>query len=522
MEWEQDEILRPLFGWKRWDGTAALSQAWIEVPRKNDKTTLAAGIALYLTFADGEPGAEVYARRPIATRRGSASASQRRWSRARRRSPRALRDLYALDRRPATFSKYKVLSADAFTKHGLNAHGIVVDEVHAQKTRELIDVLHTSTGSRRQPLEVYITTAGHDRHSIAYEMHEHALRVLEDPTRSTRRCSSSSMRRDPTDDWKEPEATWRKANPGLGRSKKWDYMRAECNRAIQIPGYENTFKRLDLNIWTEQASRWLPMEKWDLCVGPIADPLKLRDAMRGQNAGAVWTWRIRSTSTLSSSFSAGQDAPRPRPVFLDPGGAAARARARSTAFPGRSGSRPASSRSCRARFRLRHDPLRYRGARQDLPARGDRDRPLERAADRDAARERPAARAAKARAISSGAFRLGVGQGYASMTTPCKALEAAVVGLRLEHGAHPVLRWMASNVAAQRDAADNIKPDKEASAEKIDGISAVARRPARALVHQPQGLDRRLAKQSRNGRLGDAFDRSPPARASKFFAFATC
>jgi phage terminase large subunit-like protein len=86
----------------------------------------------------------------------------------------------------------------------------------------------------------------------------------------------------PSDGRLESEETWRKANPGLGRSKKLEYMRAECNRAIQIPGYENTFKRLDLNIWTEQASRWLPMEKWDLCVGPIDDPLKLRDAMRGQ------------------------------------------------------------------------------------------------------------------------------------------------------------------------------------------------------------------------------------------------
>jgi phage terminase large subunit-like protein len=84
-------------------------------------------------------------------------------------------------------------------------------------------------------------------------------------------------------------------------------------------------------------------------------------------------------------------------------------------------------------------------------------------------------------------FVFGVGQGFASMTTPCKALEAAVVGQRLEHGAHPILRWMASNVAAQRDAADNIKPDKEASAEKIDGISAIARRPGARAVHQPEG-----------------------------------
>ena len=160
-----------------------------------------------------------------------------------------------------------MLSADAYTKHGLNASGIVVDEVHAQKNRELIDVLTTSVGSRRQPIEVYITTAGYDRQSICYELHDYALRVIngviEDPAFLAVIYAASEE-----DDWTD-EKVWAQCNPGLGHSLKLDYLRAECEKAKAIPAYENTFKRLHLNIWTEQESRWLQLETWDACAAAV-------------------------------------------------------------------------------------------------------------------------------------------------------------------------------------------------------------------------------------------------------------
>lgn len=486
MPWEREEILRPLFGWKRWDGLRRYRQAWIEIPRKNDKTTLSAGIGLYLTFADGEPGAEVYAaaadREQAGICFGIASAMVQSADPLRERCDVLTKAIVI----PATFSSYKVLSADAFTKHGLNAHGVIFDEVHAQRTRDLIDVLHTSTGARRQPLEVYITTAGHDRHSIAYEMHEHALRVIEDPTRDEA-LLVVIYAADPLDDWKSEE-TWRKANPGLGHSKKWDYMRQECNRAIQIPGYENTFKRLDLNIWTEQASRWLPMEKWDLCVGPIADPLKLRAAMRGQKCwGGLDLANTIDINAFALVFTPGKMRLVVLPFFWIP---EERLRER-----GKIDKVPWALWVKAGLVKVMPGAVSdYDMIESDIEALAKVYQLEEVGIDRWNAlaiatklENGPAGRASKQRSRKRDTFVIGVGQGYASMTTPCKALEAAVVGRRLEHGNHPILRWMASNVAAQRDAADNIKPDKEASAEKIDGISATLDGLARALVDQPEG-----------------------------------
>lgn len=532
MEWEQDEILRPLFGWKRWDGSRRYRQAWIEVPRKNDKTTLAAGISLYLTLADGEPGAEVYA--------AAADKDQARIcfdiAAAMVQSSSALGVRCEIYRNTivvgATFSKYSVLSADAFTKHGLNAHGVVVDEVHAQKTRDLIDVLHTSTGSRRQPLEVYITTAGYDRHSIAHEMHEHALRVLADPAIDEALLVVIYAAR-PEDDWKSEE-TWRRANPGLGRSKKLEYMRQECNRATQIPGYLNTFKRLDLNIWTEQASLWLPMEKWDLCLGALelarqgvkiedlragaaarskggdlspaevelvrltervrlgVDPVKasvaLREAMRGQKCwGGLDLANTIDINAFDLVFTPGGMRLVIVPFFWIPE-ERLREREKVDRVPWAQWVKAGLVKvmpGATSDYEMMRADIELFAKQYQLEEIGiDRWNALDIATKLE---NGPAGKASRSRNPKQERFVLGIGQGYASMTAPCKALESATVGLRLETGGHPVLRWMASNVAAQRDAADNVKPDKEASGEKIDGISAALDGLARAIVHQPKG-----------------------------------
>jgi phage terminase large subunit-like protein len=535
MDWEQEEILRPLFGWKRWDGTRRYRQAWIEVPRKNDKTTLAAGISLYLTLADGEPGAEVYA--------AAADKEQARIcfdiASAMVQSSPALLERCEIFRNTivvsATFSKYAVLSADAFTKHGLNAHGVVVDEVHAQKTRDLIDVLHTSTGSRRQPLEAYITTAGHDKHTIAAEMHEHALRVRGDPTIDEALLVVIYAAR-PEDDWRSEE-TWRRANPGLGKSKKLDYMRQECNRAVQIPGYLNTFKRLDLNIWTEQASLWLPMDKWDLCLGQLeldrqgvkiddlraaaaalarglqggvapaeleraaelvertkknADPVKgalaLRESMRGQKCwGGLDLANTIDINAFDLIFTPGGMRLVIVPFFWIPE-ERLREREKVDRVPWAQWVKAGLVKvmpGATADYEMMRADIELFARQHQLEEVGvDRWNVLDIATKLE---NGPAAKLAKSRNQKLERFIFGIGQGYASMTAPCKALESAVVGLRLEHGAHPVLRWMASNVAAERDAADNIKPSKQASGEKIDGVSAALDGMARALVHQPRG-----------------------------------
>jgi len=205
--WQADEIIRPLFGWKRKDGTRKYRTAYIQIPRKAGKSTLAAGIANILLFADGEPGAEVYsaaadreqARIVFDMAKGMIEASEP----LKKRASVYKQSIVV----PSTASSYKVLSSDAYTKHGFNAHGIVIDEVHALPNRDLWDVLTTSTGARRQPLTVAITTAGYDRHSLCYELYDYAVKVrdgvIDDPAFLPVIYEAGK-----DDDWKLP-ATWR-------------------------------------------------------------------------------------------------------------------------------------------------------------------------------------------------------------------------------------------------------------------------------------------------------------------------
>jgi phage terminase large subunit-like protein len=163
---------------------------------------------------------------------------------------------------------------------GLNVHGAVIDELHAHKTRNVVDVLDTATGARRQPLLFEITTAGYDRHSICYEHQDYSIKVLEGtvPDDSWFAFIASA---DDNDDWTDPEV-WRKANPSFGLSVKEDDLVRKADKAIALPGAQNAFRRMHLNEWTEQAERWIDMAAWDACGGPIElEPLRGRICFGG-------------------------------------------------------------------------------------------------------------------------------------------------------------------------------------------------------------------------------------------------
>jgi len=245
----QGQFIRDLFGWKRKDGTRKYRTAYVEVPRKNGKSTLCAGIALLLLFADNEPGAEIYSAAADRQQAGIVFSVAKEML-ARSADLAGMANAYQSSIAvPATASSYRAISADAFTKHGLNSHGVIFDELHAQKNRELWDVLTTSTGSREQPLVVAITTAGHDKHSICWEQHDYAVKVrdgvIDDPA-----FLPVIFAADEEADWTD-EKVWQQANPNLDISLSRDYLRAECKRAQEVPAYENTFRRLHLNQWTE-------------------------------------------------------------------------------------------------------------------------------------------------------------------------------------------------------------------------------------------------------------------------------
>src|SRR5262245_16910875 len=281
-KWQKRGILQPLFSVRK-DGLRKHRTCYVEIPRKNSKSTLGSGIALYTLFADHEPGAEIVsaasdrdqARIVFDIARSMVEASVE------------LKRLCAIYRYeivvPATGSRYRAISSEAYSKHGMNLHAAIIDEVHAhQDGGELWSVLTKGMGSRRQPVTFAITTAGYDRTetSLCWSLHQHTERqhagLVDDPT-----FLGVIYAAPPDADWKDPK-TWAKANPGLGSSIKREYLAQECRRAQDMPVYENEFRRYHLNQWTESARAWVPMGTWDRGAAPIdLDALKGRPCYGG-------------------------------------------------------------------------------------------------------------------------------------------------------------------------------------------------------------------------------------------------
>lgn len=261
-DWEK-AIVATLFGWKKEDGTRRYREAFIFIPRKNGKSTIAAGITLCVLYCDGEGAAECYCVAGDLDQTdmvyGTAAAM--------------VRQSKALDgRSKVRDSRKRIIYGDSFFRaipaddkgaHGFNLHFVCGDELHTWPNRDLKDTLHTGTGFRQQPLEVYITTAGFELSSIAGETYQYACKVRDGQIKDA--TFLPVIYEAPKElDWKSEEA-WKLANPNYGVSVRKDYIAAECKKAIENPAYENTFRRLHLNQWTEQKTRWLKMDDWRKC-----------------------------------------------------------------------------------------------------------------------------------------------------------------------------------------------------------------------------------------------------------------
>jgi len=464
-QWQSD-IIEAMFGWKKPDGTRRYQAAYIEIPRKNGKSTLCAGIGLYHLFADQtDHGKEVYS---CAAEREQASivfdiASQMVAAEPILRSnSKTFRKAISVEK---TASTYKVLSADAYTKHGLNASMIVFDELHAQQSRDLWDVMSTSTGARVQPLTVAITTAGYDRNSICYEVRNYAERVrdgiLEDQSfLPVIYCA------DDKDDFTK-ESTWKKANPAYGISIRKEYFEREAMKASELPSYENTFRRLHLNQWTEQATRWLPMDRWD----EANDFHEFGDRPCYGGLDLASTTDITALVLVCLDEDGGFDV---LPFFWIPSENAHR-RERKDKVPYEAWIKQGNVRVTDG------DIVDYDQIREDILEICQKFNVREIAVDRWNATQ--IVTQLEGEDVNMVMF----GQGYRSMSAPSKQLEALVMGRKLHHGGNPVLRWMASNVAIESDPAANIKPSKKKSTEKIDGIVATVMAIARATATLEDG-----------------------------------
>jgi phage terminase large subunit-like protein len=463
-EWQREDIIKPLFGWKRKsDNTRRYRTAYIEIPRKNGKSTLCAGLGLYLLFADGEPGAEIYsaaadkdqARIVFDEAKNMVEASP-----ALSEYGKAYRNTIVVKSERNT---YKVISADAYTKHGFNAHGIVFDELHAQPSRDLWDVLNTSVGARRQPLMLMITTAGvYDPESICWEQHEYARQVLDgvidDPSFFAYIAAA-----DDEDDWTSP-VVWAKANPGLGETIKLDYLEGECRRAIASPAYQNTFRRLHLNQWTSQDERWLDMTAWNDCKRELPD-LKGRTCFGGLD--------LASTTDIAAFVLCFPPNEEGEPYWLVPhfwipsDNLIERVRRDRVPYDAwlRDGLIMATPGNVIDYYYI-EQTIRQLAIDYDL---------------QEIAFDRWGATLLYQRMEEARQTMIQFGQGFASMSPPMKQFLTLILSKQIAHDGNPVLRWMADNVVARQDPAGNIKPDKSRSKQKIDGIVAII-----------MGLDRAL------------------------------
>lgn len=265
LDYQTQLILRPLFGWVRVeDGFRRFRKAYIEIPKKNGKTQLIAGLALYMLLADGEPGAEVYvaaADRDQAKLLFKAAAAMVEANSALKKRLEVLQN--EIRRKDDLQAIFKVLSREAATKHGPNIHCLILDELHAQPDRELFETLTRGVIARRQPLILLITTAGDDDESICAEEYEYAKRVLSGVNRDERHLPVI-FEASKDEDFTQP-AVWARVNPALGKTISVDAMQVFANEAANEPRKLNDFLRFHLNRWVNQASAWIPVDWWDAC-----------------------------------------------------------------------------------------------------------------------------------------------------------------------------------------------------------------------------------------------------------------
>lgn len=445
----QVKILQDIFGWKvKGSNVRRYRRAFIFLPKKNAKTTLSAGIALYLLAVEKERGAEIYS---AAADRKQAGLCFEIAAEMVRQSPRLskiltiFRDSIILN---GTNSFYKAISADIETKHGFNVSGLIFDELHAQPNRGLWDTLTGGTLSRKQPLIVAITTAGYDRTSICYEQYDYACKVR-DGIIIDERFYSAIFEASPKDDPFSPE-TWAKANPGLGTILPLESIEEESTRAKNQPSYLNTFKRLNLNIWTTSEQAWISPQVWDIGNKGVIDLDKYKGtagylgldmASSGDMISMVlilpkekiikaWHWtpanpNVKPKTDYTNWVAAGWI----------------------TAVPGNAHDYPlVESKIIDLCMNFEIKKIGYdRWGMEEMAQ----------------------------RLLAAGAPLVPVNQTTKHLNEGTLKIEGLALQGELNHGGDPVLSWMINNVMIVEDSFGFKKPDKKKSKDKIDGAMAL-------------------------------------------------
>lgn len=479
--WQVAYYLAPVFGWvaiSKDTGEYAriITTVWVELPRKNGKTTLASGTAIYLTGADGEPGAQVVC---AATNKDQAKFAFDPMKQIVRQSPALGKHFEAFQTKiihKASGSYFQPVANVGDAQHGADLHGAIVDEVHLHKDMELIEAIETGTGSRIQPLILYITTADAGRRHTPYDekrmrIEKLARGVLKDPT-----TFGVIFGAEKTDD-PFVEATWRKANPGYGVSPTRRFMASAAAKAKDSPADLASFLRLHLDIRTKQQFRYLEIRPWDRNASIVDETrLKGRLCYGGLDLGStsdltalVWVFPdddgaydvlMRCWAPEDSIETLDDRTARAASVWVKQGWL--------TTTPG--------------------NVTDY----DFIKAQIDRDR--DEFLVQEIAYDRWNAQQLVNDLLNEGAPMITMGQGFASMSAPTKDLQRLIMrGTEekpiIRHGGNPLLRWMVDNFAVAMDPAGNVKPDKANAGDKIDGVVALIMGLSRAIANQPENVE---------------------------------
>ncbi len=479
-KWQRQEIIEPLFGTLNPDGTRQYRTAYIEIPRKNGKSELAAAVANVLLFADREMGAEIYG---AAADRDQASLVFNVAAEMVRRSPALSRRAKIIDSQKRivnykTNSFYRAIPADVPGSWGFDAHGVIFDELHAQAKRDLWDALTSSGGTRSQPLTFAMTTAGYDRNSICWEQHEYARQVIDgtidDPT------FFAVIYAAPEDANWQDERVWKACNPALGDFRSIGEMRMQARRAEHSPAMQNTFRRLYLNQWTQQESRWIDLALWQenaqvdgRLYAIDEDKLRGRTCYGGLDLGSVsdlTAWVMIFPHDDSEEIDVVARFWCPEAALTNP----------------------------HNRYRAQYAEWVRLGLLRTTPGEAT-DYAFVRAAILDDA--------AKFRLVDMNVDRLfqahqlaselaeegltvaGMGQGFMSMAAPMAEFMRRLLLRLVHHGGNPCLDWQADNVAVRQDPAGSFKPDKAESQGRIDGIVALVMALDRLMRHEDKQVE---------------------------------
>ena len=453
--WEA-AIIYIIFGWKKKDGTRRFNYAYIEIPKKNGKTTFAAVFADYLLFFDGEEEAEVYCAASVEKQARICFAAAKKMIEHSPDLKKRARILTKNINIPSSSSKMEMLGRDSESMEGINPSGAVIDEYHVWKNNEVFENIQSATVNRTQPLVVIITTSGRDKTLPCYNYRGLCIEILKG-IKNQDDTFAIIYTLDEGDDWKDPEI-WKKANPNYGVSVIPGRFKSEFEGAVNDPHKEVSFKTKNLNLWVDAPEVWLPDDKWLLCSHGLKPEKLLKQScfwgldlashvdinalglffpnINGRSAAKMFYW-IPEAKVHEQKDRVDYDLwVKAGLIKVTPGDVIDIDQQVTDIM------QILKEYNCEG---FAYDPAKaYHGTIQGLIKAGFPEDKMDQ-----------------------------YSQGIMNMSAPSKEFEKMVMSGAFDHGDDPVLRWMLGNVQLYRDINENIKPDKKRSRNKIDGIVAL-------------------------------------------------